>query len=93
VRTIREEGCGDPFLPPAAPERDEAALRYQLKAFWDLKDTDGVSRGAGRIRDPRPLLSVLRPGRDAEDHGELTTETTRENAEALCVLCGKSPAA
>ena len=37
--------------PPMAPERDEAALRYQLKAFWDLKDSAGASRGAGRVRD------------------------------------------
>lgn len=41
VRTIREEGCGDPFLAPAAPERDEAVVRYQLRAFWDLKDDRG----------------------------------------------------
>ncbi len=41
VRTIREEGCGDPFLPPGALDRDEAAVRYQLKAFWDLKDEAG----------------------------------------------------
>jgi uncharacterized protein YjdB len=47
VRTIREEGCGDPFLAPAAPERDEAALRYQLKAFWDLRDSAGATVPAG----------------------------------------------
>lgn len=47
VRTIREEGCGDPFLAPGAPERDEAALRYQLKAFWDLKDGNGQTVPAG----------------------------------------------
>lgn len=41
VRTIREEGCGDPFLGPAAPGRDEAELKYQLTAFWDLKDSNG----------------------------------------------------
>jgi hypothetical protein len=41
VRAIREEGCGDPFLAPNAPGRDEAALKYQLSAFWDLKDADG----------------------------------------------------
>jgi uncharacterized protein YjdB len=41
IRTIREEGCGDPFLPSAAPGRDEAALKYQLRAFWDLKSDDG----------------------------------------------------
>lgn len=41
VRVIREEGCGEPFLAPSAPGRDEAALRYQLTAFWDLKDAAG----------------------------------------------------
>ena len=41
VRTIREEGCGDPFLPAAAPGYDEAAVKYQLRAFWDLKGDDG----------------------------------------------------
>jgi hypothetical protein len=41
VRTIREEGCGDPFLAGAAPGRDEAVLKYQLRAFWDLKGDDG----------------------------------------------------
>ena len=43
VRTIREEGCGDPFVTPAAPGRDEAVLKYQLKAFWDLKDDAGAA--------------------------------------------------
>jgi hypothetical protein len=47
VRTIREEGCGDPFLAPAAPGRDEAEVRYQLKAFWDLKDGAGATVPAG----------------------------------------------
>jgi hypothetical protein len=41
VRTIREEGCGDPFLPAAAPGRDEAVVKYQLRAFWDLKGDEG----------------------------------------------------
>jgi hypothetical protein len=41
VRTIREEGCGDPFLPEAAPGIDDEVLRYQLRAFWDLKDEAG----------------------------------------------------
>ncbi len=41
VRTIREEGCGDPFLARDAPEFDEEVLRYQLRAFWDLKDESG----------------------------------------------------
>jgi hypothetical protein len=52
VRTIREEGCGDPFVAAGAPDRDEAALKYQLKAFWDLKDEHGdtVSPGVYTIR-------------------------------------------
>ncbi len=41
VRTIREERCGDPFVPSAAPGRDEALLKFQLRAFWDLKGEDG----------------------------------------------------
>jgi hypothetical protein len=40
VRTIREEGCGVPFLAPGA-EFDAAAPRYQNRAFWDLKDDRG----------------------------------------------------
>ncbi len=47
VRTIREEGCGDPFLAPTAPGRDDAVLKYQLKAFWDLKDENGQTVGPG----------------------------------------------
>ncbi|MBI1817633.1 MAG: Ig-like domain-containing protein [Deltaproteobacteria bacterium] len=51
VRTIREEGCGDPFIPAAAPGRDQEALKYQLRAFWDLKDEQGnpVSDGTYQI--------------------------------------------
>lgn len=41
VRTIREEGCGAPFLPANAPGYDQAAVKYQLRAFWDLKGDDG----------------------------------------------------
>lgn len=41
VRTIREQGCGEPFLAPGAPQQDEAATRYQTRAFWDLKDDAG----------------------------------------------------
>lgn len=48
VRTIREQGCGEPFLPAAAPGRDEAALKYQLRAFWDLKDESGQAVPPGR---------------------------------------------
>jgi len=42
VRTIREQGCGDPFIALAAPGRDEEVLKYQLRAFWDLKDESGA---------------------------------------------------
>lgn len=48
IRTIREQGCGEPFLPNAAPGRDEAAVKYQLRAFWDLKDENGVAVPPGR---------------------------------------------
>jgi len=41
VRTIRNEGCGDPFLAANAPGRDQEAVKYQLRAFWDLKDDSG----------------------------------------------------
>jgi hypothetical protein len=41
VRTLREEGCGEPFLVRGAPEFDAALPRYQLQAFWDLKDESG----------------------------------------------------
>lgn len=47
VRTIRQEGCGDPFVAAGAPDRDEAAVKYQLKAFWDLKDEGGATVPAG----------------------------------------------
>jgi hypothetical protein len=52
VRTIREEGCGDPFVPVGAPGREDAILKYQLKAFWDLKDASGqtVAPGTYTIR-------------------------------------------
>jgi hypothetical protein len=40
IRTIRNEGCGEPFLAPGADFEDEAP-RFQLKAFWDLKDDRG----------------------------------------------------
>jgi len=48
VRTLREQGCGDPFLPGAAPGRDEEVLKYQLRAFWDLKDDSGATVTPGR---------------------------------------------
>lgn len=40
VRTLREEGCGEPFSPAAAVDAQER-LRYQLLAFWDKKDEQG----------------------------------------------------
>ncbi len=48
IRTLREEGCGDPFLPSAAPGYDQEALKYQLRAFWDLKDDKGNPVPAGK---------------------------------------------
>lgn len=50
VRTIREEGCGEPFLAAGAPEFDDARLRYQLQAFWDLKDDAGSAVPPGTYR-------------------------------------------
>ncbi len=48
IRTLREEGCGDPFLPAGAPGRDEeTVLKYQLRAFWDLKNERGEAVPAG----------------------------------------------
>jgi hypothetical protein len=41
IRTLREEGCGEPFMAAGAPEYDREALKYQLRAFWDLKDGQG----------------------------------------------------
>lgn len=48
VRTLREQGCGDPFVPNAAPGRDDEVLKYQLRAFWDLKDDSGATVPPGR---------------------------------------------
>lgn len=48
VRTIRNQGCGEPFLAPGAPEFDDAAPRFQLAAFWDLKDEHGNLVPPGR---------------------------------------------
>jgi len=41
VRTIRNQGCGMPFLDSNAPNAAAEALKYQLLAFWDLKDDAG----------------------------------------------------
>ncbi|HYD49046.1 MAG TPA: Ig-like domain-containing protein, partial [Terriglobales bacterium] len=41
VRTIREQGCGEPFLAPGAPGFEDAVVRFQHKAFWDLRDDQG----------------------------------------------------
>jgi hypothetical protein len=47
VRTIREEGCGEPFLAGAAPGSEDAVLKYQLRAFWDLRDQRGAAVPSG----------------------------------------------
>jgi len=47
VRTIRAEGCGSAFLPPDAPAAADAAVKYQLRAFWDLKDDHGAPVPSG----------------------------------------------
>jgi hypothetical protein len=47
VRTIREEGCGEPFLAPGAPEADDAIAKYQVLAFWNLRDEAGELVPAG----------------------------------------------
>jgi len=73
IRTIREEGCGEPFLPSASPGRDEAALKYQLRAFWDLKDEMGAPVPPGRYSvfgrfylyyDPIVRIDVVVTGND-----------------------------
>jgi hypothetical protein len=46
VRTIRQQGCGDPFLPAGASNLEET-LKYQLLAFWDLKGDDGQPVASG----------------------------------------------
>jgi hypothetical protein len=47
VRVLREQGCGDPFLAAGAPERDDAVPKFQLRAFWDLKDEQGRTVAPG----------------------------------------------
>lgn len=47
VRTIREEGCGEPFRAPGSQEMADEAPRFQLKAFWDLRDDAGNPVGPG----------------------------------------------
>lgn len=47
VRTIREEGCGEPFAPAPTDGRDEEVLKYQVRAFWDLKDDAGATVAPG----------------------------------------------
>ena len=41
IRTLREEGCGEPFLARGAPEFDAEVTKYELRAFWDLKTETG----------------------------------------------------
>lgn len=73
VRTIREEGCGDPFLASAPAAGDEATLKYQLRAFWDLKDEAGQPVAPGRYTvfgrfylyyDPVVRVDVIVTGAD-----------------------------
>lgn len=68
VRTLREEGCGAPFLAADAPGREAEVLRYQTRAVWDLRDAsgnfvpDGVYRIYGRFYlyyDPVISLDVV----------------------------------
>jgi hypothetical protein len=47
IRTLREEGCGEPFLAPTAAEFAEDRLLYQWQAFWDLKTDQGTPVPAG----------------------------------------------
>ncbi|MCX8071120.1 MAG: Ig-like domain-containing protein [Candidatus Binatia bacterium] len=51
IRVLREEGCGQPFLSPAVPASEDEVLRYQTRAFWDLRDQRGelVPPGVYRI--------------------------------------------
>jgi uncharacterized protein YjdB len=51
VRTIREEGCGEAFAPAPADGGSDEILKYQVRAFWDLKDDAGtpVAPGAYQI--------------------------------------------
>jgi hypothetical protein len=67
VRTIREEGCGEPFSPGGAPAPSDELLKYQLRAFWDMKDDAGqpVAPGTYQIHgrfylyyDPVVTVSV-----------------------------------
>ena len=50
VRTIREEGCGEPFAPAPADGGNDEVLKYQLRAFWDLKDDAGATVAPGEYQ-------------------------------------------
>lgn len=47
VRTIREEGCGEPFAPAPSDGGSDEVLKYQVRAFWDLKDDAGAAVAPG----------------------------------------------
>jgi hypothetical protein len=49
VRTIREEGCGEAFAP-APSDGGEDVLKYQVRAFWDLKDDAGTPVAPGQYQ-------------------------------------------
>lgn len=50
VRTIREEGCGEPFAPNPSAGLEDEILKYQVRAFWDLKDDAGAPVAPGEYQ-------------------------------------------
>ncbi|MGD0950014.1 MAG: Ig-like domain-containing protein [Candidatus Binatia bacterium] len=98
VRTIRNQGCGMPFLGPNAPNASAETVKYQLLAFWDLKDDAGnpVPPGTYTIDgqfylyyDPVVSLdiTVLAPGQPTP--APITPEPTRSATPAA--VCTPPP--
>ncbi|HXQ21287.1 MAG TPA: Ig-like domain-containing protein, partial [Candidatus Acidoferrales bacterium] len=98
VRTIRNQGCGMPFLAPNAPNAGAETVKYQLLAFWDLKDDAGnpVAPGTYTIAgqfylyyDPvvRLDITVLAPGQPTP--APITPEPTRSATPAA--VCTPPP--
>lgn len=101
IRTIREEGCGDPFLAANAPGRDQEVLKYQLRAFWDLKDDSGNAVPPGTYTiygrfylyyDPVVSLdvAVLAPGQDTptpRPTNAVTPTATPVSVTGACDVC------
>ena len=50
VRTIREEGCGEAFAPAPSGGEGDDILKYQVRAFWDLKDDAGATVAPGEYQ-------------------------------------------